>query len=241
MTAGPEDGGEERGRLASVLASPWLRLGLLVGVVAAGTIVFLVVGLPSQDAVAQLIEDAGLLAPVVFVVVYAGLTVLLFPGAILTAAGGAVFGVVAGTLLAVVAATLGAVAAFLVGRRLGRAQVERVAGRRMGRLDDWIRRRGFLAVLYARLLPVLPFNALNYIAGVTGVSTRNYSLATAIGIVPGTFAYAALGSTLRDPTSPEFLGALALVVVLAVGAPLVDRALRRRGAGAPSEEPSGDG
>lgn len=227
--------------MRALLSSPKLRLGLLLVVVAGGTVAFLVVGLPSQEQVARVIDDAGLLAPVLFVAVYAALTVLLFPGSVLTAAGGAVFGVVAGTLLAVVGATLGAIAAFMAGRRLGRAQVERIATHRMGRLDEWMARRGFLAVLYARLLPVAPFNALNYVAGVTGVSTRDYSLATAIGIVPGTFAYAALGSTLNDPASPEFLSALALVVVLAVGAPLVERALRRRGAGAPPEGPPADG
>ncbi|HEV2770583.1 MAG TPA: TVP38/TMEM64 family protein [Solirubrobacteraceae bacterium] len=219
--------------MRALLSSPRLRLGLLLVVVAGGTVAFLVVGLPSQEQVARVIDDAGLLAPLLFVAVYAVLTVLLFPGSVLTAAGGAVFGVLAGTLLAVVGATLGAIGAFMAGRRLGRAQVERIAAQRMGRLDEWMRRRGFLAVLYARLLPVAPFNALNYVAGVTGVSTRDYSLATAIGIVPGTFAYAALGSTLNDPTSPEFLGALALVLVLAVGAPLVERALRRRSAGTP--------
>jgi len=241
MSAAGEDGGEAKGRFAAVLASPWFRLGVFLSVLAAGTIAFLVVGLPSQDQVAGVIDDAGLLAPVLFVVVYAVLTLLLFPGSILSAAGGLVFGVVAGTLLAVLGATLGATGAFLAGRRLGRSQVERIAGRRMGRLDEWMRRRGFLAVLYARLLPVLPFNVLNYVAGVTDVSTRTYALATAIGIVPGTFAYAALGGTLSNPTSPEFIGAAALVVILAVGAPLVDKALRRRGKSAAPEGPSDDG
>lgn len=222
--------------MTDFLTSPRLRLGLLLGVVVAGTAAFLVLGTPSQAAIEQVIEDAGWLAPVLFVVAYAALTVLLFPGFVLTAAGGAAFGVVAGTALAVVGATLGAIGAFAVGRRLGRAQVEKIAGRRMGRLDEWMAQRGFLAVLYARLLPVLPFNALNYVAGVTTVSARDYGLATVIGIVPGTFAYAALGSSLGDPASPEFLGALGLVVLLAVGAPFVDRALRRRGKGAPVDD-----
>jgi uncharacterized membrane protein YdjX (TVP38/TMEM64 family) len=222
--------------MTDLLASPRLRLGLLLGVVVVGTAAFLLLGTPSQASIEQVIKDADWLAPVLFVVAYAALTVLLFPGFVLTAAGGAAFGVVAGTALAVVGATLGAIGAFLVGRRLGRTQVEKIAGRRMGRLDEWMAQRGFLAVLYARLLPVLPFNALNYVAGVTTVSARDYGLATVIGIVPGTFAYAALGSSLGDPTSPEFLGAVGLVVLLAVGAPFVDRALRRRGKGAPVDD-----
>ncbi|MBA3860862.1 MAG: TVP38/TMEM64 family protein [Solirubrobacterales bacterium] len=218
------------------LSSPKLRLTIFFGLVLAVTAAFLFVGGPSQADAEQAIDDAGVLAPLMFVVAYAILTVLLFPGIIPAVAAGAVFGVLAGTVLSLVGATIGAVGAFLLGRKLGRKDVERVAGERMRRIDEWIGRRGFMAVLYARLLPVAPFNVLNYVCGVTSVSTRDYVLATAIGMIPGTFLHVALGSTLGDPTSPEFLAAVAGLIVLGVGAPLIDRALRRRGAGAPAEE-----
>lgn len=73
---------------------------------------------------------------------YVALTVLLFPGAVITAAGGALFGALLGTGLTLIGATIGATASFLLGRRLGRAQVERIAGRRIGALDAWLARRG---------------------------------------------------------------------------------------------------
>ncbi len=218
------------------LSSPKLRLTIFFGLVLAVAAAFLFVGGPSQADAEQAIEDAGVLAPLVFVVAYAILTVLLFPGIIPAVAAGAVFGVLAGTVLSLVGATIGAVGAFLLARKLGRQDVERVAGERMRRIDGWIGRRGFMAVLYARLLPVAPFNVLNYACGVTSVSTRDYVLATAIGMIPGTFLHVALGSTLSDPTSPEFIAAVGGLIVLGVGAPLIDRALRRRGAGAPAEE-----
>jgi uncharacterized membrane protein YdjX (TVP38/TMEM64 family) len=84
---------------------------------------------------------------------------------------------------------------------------------------------------------VFPFNALNYAAGVTALRTRDYVLGTAIGIIPGTFAYAALGSSLDDPTSPQFLAALGLIVLLAVLAPLINRRLRASGRDVPGELP----
>ena len=94
-------------------------------------------------------------------------------------------------------------------------------------------------MLYLRLFPIVPFNALNYAAGVTAVTRRDYVVGTAIGIVPGAFAYAALGGSIDDPTSPAFLGAVGLVVALAVAAPLVNRFLGRRGPDGepPREEP----
>ncbi len=226
------------GAVTSLLESPRARLAtlaaLLVGLSAA---LILTGGGLSQERVEDWIGDPSAASAAVYPLLYAGLTVLLFPGAVITAAGGALFGALLGTGLTLIGATAGATASFLIGRRLGRAQVERIAGRRIGALDAWLERSGLLAVLYVRLVPLFPFNALNYAAGVTALRTRDYVVGTAIGIVPGTFAYAALGSSLDDPTSPEFLVALGLVVLLAALAPLLNRRLRATGRSVPGERP----
>ena len=216
-------------RLSRLRSSPRARLALLGLLLALATAAGILFAGDSRGSSSNTIDAAGPLGPVAFVVVYVVLTVLFFPGAILTAASGAAFGAALGTVLAVIGATIGASGAFLIGRRAGREQVEQIAGRRIRTIDSWLARRGFLAVLYLRLIPVIPFNALNYAAGVTAVRTRDYVPGTALGVIPGAFAYAALGSSLGDPTSPEFIAALALVILLAVGAPLVQRWLQARG------------
>ncbi|MDP9022605.1 MAG: TVP38/TMEM64 family protein [Actinomycetota bacterium] len=220
-------------RLVDLVSSPRFRFAVLVVLLTGGGTAVLLIGGPSRAGVQRFVESAGVAAPLVYVLVYAGLTVLLVPGAVLTIAGGVLFGTAAGTALAVVGASLGAAAAFAAGRRLGREQVERMAGKRLGSLDRWLERRGFLAVLYLRLFPVVPFNALNYLAGVTGLRTRDYVSATVVGIVPGAFAYAALGGSFDDPTAPEFIAAVSLLIVLVIGGPFINRLLRRRGAGPP--------
>lgn len=236
---GGEQGVERRGRrerVAAVLGDPRLRFALL-GLFLVGAVALLLsVGTPNREEIEDTVRAAGLAAPLVFVGLYVVLTVLLFPGSVMTAASGVLFGPAIGTLLAVVGATLGSSGAFLVAKQLGRQQVERIAGRRIGRLDAWLERRGFLAVLYVRLIPVIPFSALNYVAGVTSVSPRDFVAGTALGIIPGTFAFAALGGSFQDPTSPTFLGAVGLLVVLAAGGPLLNRVVRARGFGPP--EPS---
>ncbi len=221
-------------RAAAVLRSPRLRLTAFAVFVLAAAAVAAVVGAPSRSGVQRLVRGAGPLAPLSFVVLYVVLTLLMFPGAIVTAAGGVLFGVALGTVYAVVGASIGATLSFFVGRRLGRSEVEKIAGQRLGKLDRWLERNGFVAVLYLRLIPVVPFNVLNYAAGVTGIQSRDYVLATAIGIVPGTFAYAALGGSFDDPASPVFIAAVGLIVLLAFAGPLVNRQLRKRGAGAPT-------
>lgn len=224
-----QDPQQQFGRLASFLASPKVRFAVLIVLIAALAAAVFVVGAPSRTGVERFVRSAGLAAPAVYVLVYAVLTLLMFPGAVITAAGGVLFGTWVGTGLTVVGATIGAMLAFIAAQWLGRDQVERIAGDRLARLDEWLERRGFTAILYLRLIPVVPFNVLNYAAGVTAISRRDYLLGTFVGIIPATFAYTALGSNIDDPTSPAFLGALALVVVLAVGGPFVNRWLRRRG------------
>lgn len=220
---------------AAMLSDPRLRLALLALFLVSAVILVVTVGGPNRTQIQESVRDAGMAGPLVFVALYVALTVFMFPGAVMTAVAGVLFGPAIGTLLAVAGATLGSATAFQLAKRLGRQQVERIAGRRIGRLDAWLERRGFLAVLYVRLIPVVPFNALNYAAGVTGVSFRDFAAGTALGIVPGTFAFAALGGSFEDPTSPVFLTALGLLVLLAAGGPLFNRVIRTRGIGPPQE------
>lgn len=182
---------------------------------------------PSSGDVVHAVNRAGWLAPLVFVAIYIAWTVLLFPGVVPTLAGGALFGIATGSLLTLIGAVVGATVAFLIGQRLGRAQVERLLGRRVTRLDEWMGRNGFLALLYARLVPVVPFNLLNYAAGIAGMRTRSYVIATAVGIVPGTVAYTALGSAAAHPGSLPFIVSLAAVVLLTLIAGALSRRHRR--------------
>jgi len=185
----------------------------------------------------HLIGDGGAATPIAFIVVYVALTVALVPGSVPSVAAGVLFGAVWGSVLTVLGATLGATAAFLLARRFGRAPVRARGGDRFERLDGWVAQHGFATVLYVRLVPLFPFNAVNYAFGLTAVRARDYVAATALGIVPGTVAFVALGSSLGQPGSPGFLVALGMVLTLVVGAPLIDRTLKRN-ASAAAEPPS---
>lgn len=173
---------------------PYLRLAvlavLLVGVVVALRVtplgeVF------SRDAMLAVFERlrGSAWAPAAFILLYAGATALALPGSILTIVGGAVFGFWYGAILNTLAANLGANAAFGVARALGREGIRRLAGRRLQGLDRATRDRGFAGLFVLRLIPLVPFNALNFGAGLTAIRWRDYALATAIGILPGTLVY----------------------------------------------------
>lgn len=128
-------------------------------------------------------------APVVFVALYAAAAVLALPGSILTLAGGAIFGIWPGAAYNLAGATIGATLAFLLARYLGRDYVAAKLGGWVRRLDDRLADHGFRAMIVLRLAVVVPFNALNYAAGLTSIKLRDYVLGSAIGMAPATAIY----------------------------------------------------
>jgi len=128
-------------------------------------------------------------APLAFVAVYTVAAALDFSGLVLTLAGGAVFGFWWGSLLNVIGANLGASAAFWVARLLGREGLRAILGGRLSGLDRLTQDAGFAWLLRLRLIPVVPFNLLNFGSGLTAISWRTYAAATALGIIPGTLVY----------------------------------------------------
>lgn len=208
----------------------WRSAALLV-LLLVSVVVALTLDLPSAVELRERIDSYGWAAPVVFVGLYAFITLSPVPKNVLSAAAGLIFGLVAGTALVWVAAMLGALVAFGVGRLLGRDAVERLTSTRVRRVDDLIARRGLLAVILVRLVPFVPFTAINYTAGLTGLRLWQFTVGTAVGIIPGTVAYVALGTYGDAPGSLPFLLSAAALVVLSAGGLLLAR--RRRGADRP--------
>ena len=205
-----------------------LRVASLATAVA---IVFVFVassGSLSSDRVRDAIDPLGVAAVPVFVVVSALLTCALFPGPLLAGASGLLFGTALGTPVSITAATLGAILAFGIARFVAHDAVETLAGARLAPLQEWIERRGFWAVLYARIAPGVPYSLVNYAAGLSRVALPAFAAATVIGTAPRAFAYTALGGSLDDLTSPEAIVAFVTLVAMALTGLVLLRAERAR-------------
>ncbi len=196
----------------------------VLGLALLGTI-GLAVALRERFDVAALqvwVEGAGAAAPLVFVAVYASATVLFLPGAVITMAGGALFGPVWGTLWNLTGATLGASLAFLIARYFGADWVTRRTGTRLNRLNDGVASEGWRFIAFVRLVPLFPFNLLNYTLGLTRISFGTYVLASALFMLPGALAFTWLGHAGREALSGgegtvrTILIALALVSAMAL-------------------------
>lgn len=218
--------GDPIDRLRRIEPGQRRRAAAFVGVVLLAVAAGLVIDLPPVSTLRRDIAEAGWAAPVVFVGLYAALTLAPVPKNVMSAVAGLLFGIVQGVLLVLAAALLGALAAFALGRVLGRGLVERLASHRVQDVDALLTRNGLRAVILVRLVPVVPFTAVNYAAGLTGVRLLHYTIGTALGIVPGTVAYVTLGTYGTTPGAWPFLASAATLVVLSVGGVLMAR--RRR-------------
>jgi uncharacterized membrane protein YdjX (TVP38/TMEM64 family) len=167
----------------------------------------------------------GIWGPLVYMLLYAVGPSFLVPGAVMTVAGGLAFGALWGSIYSLIGADAGALIAFAAGRFLGRSFVEHLVGGRFEKLLAHIGRHGFQIVFYLRLVPIIPYNALNLMAGASPITFRDYFWASMIGMVPGTILFAFLGDALWHPTSPRFFLALALIALCFAAGELA----RRRG------------
>lgn len=207
--------------------------GLLLAALAAGIAAALYHARVLDAAlVRQLAAAAGDAAPMLFVVGYALATVLFLPGSILTIAGGALFGPVAGTFYSLTGATLGATLAFLVGRHLASDWVARRTGGRLAEFIHRVEAEGWRFVAFVRLVPLLPFNALNYALGLTRIPLGQYVAASYLAMLPGAAAYTYLGHAGRQAfAGPDNLvknGLIALALIAAAFfLPRFARRLRR--------------
>lgn len=143
----------------------------------------------------QWVNDLGAIAPIAFILIYIVATVAFLPGSVLTLGSGVLFGIFQGSLYVFLGSTIGATLAFLVGRYLARGWIsKKIAGnQKFSAIDRAVGREGFKIVLLTRLSPIFPFNLLNYGLGVTGVSLKDYVLAS-VGMIPGTVMYVYIGS-----------------------------------------------
>lgn len=185
-----------------------------------------VVRAPGVVEFQQFVWASGVWAPVLFVVLQMVITVAPVPRTVFTVVAGVLFGSLIGVLLAVVATVGAAVVAFWLVRLASGRLVERYADRVVvAWVWERLNRRGLLAVVSLRLIPMVPFSLMNYAAGLSGVGFVPYLAGTVVGVLPGTVAIVVLGDAVAGGAPPTALLMVSVVsgVVGLVGALVVAR------------------
>lgn len=200
-----------------------IRLALLIALATVITVAARNRDALDVDALAATVAGFGLWAPVVFVALFALATVAFLPGMVFALAGGVLFGPVLGTLYNLTGATIGAVLAFLAARYVAAGWVREKAGPRLDRIIQGVEDEGWRFVAFTRLVPLFPFNLLNYALGLTRIPLLAYTVATAVCMIPGAAAFTYLGYAGREAAAGSesairngliALGLLAVVVFL---------------------------
>lgn len=191
------------------------------------------------------VRGFGAWGPLAFVTAYALLTGAGFPAIVLSTMGALVFGKWFGTGLNLLGAMGGASIAFAFSRFLLKDFFER---RFLGdspwyaRFNEGIRQDGFYYILLVRLIPLFPFNGINFAAGITNLPYWRYFLGSLLGMVPHTFFYANAVAELGESAAqglhmtPGLAMAIALLALFAITSMLVKKAIERRRGSAPNRE-----
>lgn len=173
------------------------------------------------------ISSFGRAGPIAYIILFSITPSLFLPGLPVTVAGGIVFGPLWGTIYASIGSTIGACLAFLIARYFARSQIENLLTGKLQAIDEGVEKKGWLFVAITRLIPLFPFNLLNYAFGLTKIKFRDYAIASWIFMLPGTAAYTIFSSSLLDAihgrVSKELIiGIVLLAFILTV--PLIYRA-----------------
>lgn len=174
------------------------------------------------NSIRDWILSFGIWAPLMYIVIYTVRPLIFFPASVLSLAGGLAFGAWMGTIYTIIGATLGAMLSFYVASRLGKSLVKKQWSGNAAKIQSQMEHNGFLYVLMFRLIPVINFDLISYLAAIAKVRFSSFALATVIGIIPGTFAYNFLGSSFVSGNPKVIALAVAVFIVLTV-VPIVIR------------------
>ena len=200
----------------------WWRAAVLAVVTALAVTAAVTLDLPSVPEARVWVDTAGPAAWAAIVLVLAAALVTPAPRSAMSVFVGAVAGFPTGLTVVVLAGILGGLAGYFLSRWLGRAAFVRLVGERLHRTEEFIARRGVLAVVVARVSPI-PFVLVSYGAGLTGVPLTPYLLGTAVGVLPGSVLYVGVGASLSLLTpwasrlSAFGVGSLVLVALVLAG------------------------
>ncbi len=206
----------------NITKKKWSKL-LILPVIA--TVIFLIFRFTSlaiadftPTNVKNFILSFGIWSPIVFIVIYAlrG-AVIVIPVGIMSFAGGLAFGKWLGTIYILIGATLGASLSFMIARYFGRQFIASFSWLHKGKIkqfDDGIEKNGLRMMLFMRLMPLFQYDAVNFGSGLSKMKFRDFFIGSFIGMAPGGFINAMLGSSLENIISIQFFAALGFFILL---------------------------
>lgn len=168
----------------------------------------------TPQGIRHFVLSFGALSMVIYIFMHVIRPFTFLPATPFTIAGGFIFGNFYGLLFSVIGTMLSAVLTFFLSRYLFREQVKRWLKGRYDGIDKSLEGNGMYMIAVFRLIPVVPFDAVGYVAGVSSIKFRDYMIGSLIGELPGAFVLTMLGSSLKHIGSPVFYASIVLLLLL---------------------------
>jgi uncharacterized membrane protein YdjX (TVP38/TMEM64 family) len=185
-------------------------------------------------ALRDFIQSFGRLAVLAYILAYALNTVAILPPiAALSLTAGLAFGAAWGALYLMTGAMIGTSVTFLISRYFGRSLIEKMLKGKFKELDEKLEKNGFMTILFFRVIPLVPYEVLNYAGGLSRIKFKDYFLATLLGLIPGVIVSAFFGGSLgeiksfKDFFAPKFLIAIGLMAGI-IAVPAIYQIARKR-------------
>jgi len=183
-------------------------------------------------ALRDFIQSFGSLAVLAYIIAYALNTISILPPiAAISLTAGLAFGAVWGALYLMLGAMIGTSATFMISRYFGRNLIEKMLKGKFKELDEKLAKNGFMTILFFRVIPLVPYEVLNYASGLSSIKFRDYFLATLLGLIPGVFIAAFFGGSLgeiktfKDIFASKFLIAAGLMIMI-IAVPVLYKIIR---------------
>ncbi len=170
----------------------------------------------SLQQVKTAIESLGAMPSVVFILICIARGVLFIPCGLLSALGGMLFGPLMGTIFSLLGLAAGSFVTFCLARGFGKGWAQRMLGYKYDMYEGYISRDSFYSIFLMRVVPILPFDVVSCIAGMSRARADKYMLATLIGSLPGVFIYVFFGDSLRNLSIKRLAFSAILMAIFAV-------------------------
>ncbi len=167
------------------------------------------------------IEGWGVFAPIAYILAFTILPIAFFPVPILAVVAGVVFGMFKGTIYTLIGAWMNSAVMFIMAKVMAREMIlnflkDKLSPSMWQAFIEADGKKSFFIIFVLRLIPAVPYNVINYGAGLSGMSFKSYIIATMVGIFPGTLVFINIGDKALDMGDPNFMIAIALLVILTV-------------------------
>lgn len=175
----------------------------------------------TPEKIRNIIQGYGKNASFIYILLFSILPIFFFPVPILAIVAGISFGLFEGILYTMIGAMINSSIMFVMAKKFAKDKVVELFKTKIS--EKWYNKmiaieknNGFLIIFLLRLLPIAPYNVINYLSGLTEISFLRYSLATFLGIIPGTFVFLNVGDKAINVYSVEFVISLLGFLLLTI-------------------------